>query len=189
MTREKPTSKRRDHQRGTALILALVVLVTLLLIGAMVMRGVEHDTTGAGRMNQGQSAMHIAEAGIAYGLEQLRGSPFDLAGLSPNYNTAIDGSVTAAINDADCNTVSCKLFGWQELTCATFGPANGCGPQSFGGGTYRVGVQDDVDDEGDATQPTDLANDTNQRILIRSLGISANGARRMIEVAVSVEGP
>lgn len=164
---------RTRSQTGYSLIMAIVVLLVLTIVGLRALETVNSDIVLAGNDRSATTALYIAEAGVADGIDRLRQSPFNFEAPSPSFDTALDDTNAPPVTGGNgCDDSSCPIFGWHQLTA---------GPVSYGGGTYWVVVNDD--DEGDGNDTAD----TNHRVLLRSMATDARGARRMVEVALGVE--
>lgn len=181
--------KRRE--RGFALLMGLTVLVVLTILGLSVMSSVGEDLSVVRTMRESENALAIAEAGIAWGLNQLN----VMHGLEENkqYNpilrndTTVDGSNFYDIPDANdeiCQGLSPgQCDNWWEITDTDDLPEFGETDDNVAlRGRFRVVVGDDNDGDDDYTA------DQNKMILLRALGIDARGAKRLIEVAVTAGG-
>ncbi len=160
------------HNRdgGWGLLPTVVVIVVLSLLGAAVLKTVDTGLNSTGTIRRVESTLNITEAGVAFGMERLRGSPFLFGAGGTDVNTALNNTNAPLIDNFDthnCTTTACPLFNWHELTP---------GPVSFDGGTYRVAVRDDLG----------TGADTNNRILLRSLGTNSTGIQRLIEVVLEL---
>jgi Tfp pilus assembly protein PilX len=153
---------RRTSERGSSLALVMVVLVFTTLLAIMALNSASTDAELAYGGRAADSALYLAEAGVAWGLNELRNSAtFNIEGLSGNYTSILAyGTLTTV--------ASGPLAGWKELPSS---------PVSFGGGTFRVAVKDDEDGDSNSFA------DTNGRILVRSLG-EIGTTRRLVEAAI-----
>ncbi len=156
----------RQKEQGYALIIAIVVLVFLTLLASTTLRTVATDTEVAGSDRSAQSALYIAQAGTAFGVNLLREAPFNLDDPATTVTSVLGAATLTTIADA-----TSPLDGWSEL------PGS---PISFAGGSYRVAIRDDADD-------TDYATDANNTFLLRSLGTDARGSRRLLEITLSAQ--
>jgi Tfp pilus assembly protein PilX len=166
---------KRQNERGFSIAAAILVLLVLTALGVTVLNSVNTDIEIAGQQRTSESALQLAEAGVAWGQWQIRNAYYG------NFSYLL---VTAAANageptpppeitgDTDCPNTSCLLFGWRDLSGGTV---------AYGGGTYRVAIKDDDDGDGN------LNVDDNNRILLRSLGTDPSGTRRLVEVALMVD--
>lgn len=158
---------RRRRERGWGLLPTIILTAILTLLGASVLRTVASDSAASGSQRRSENLLNIAEAGISFGMERLRGTPFNLE-TGADVNEALNDANAPLIADTSCASTACPLYQWHELTA---------GPSSFGGGTYRVAVRDDMG----------VGADSNNRILMRSLASDARGAQRLIEVVVETQ--
>ncbi|HET7764640.1 MAG TPA: hypothetical protein VFK92_06075 [Burkholderiales bacterium] len=76
----------RSRQRGTMLIIALIVLVAMTLAGLAAMRSVDTATILAGNIALRQASLNAADQGLQAGFNVLA-----TPGLNPNANLDIDG--------------------------------------------------------------------------------------------------
>lgn len=149
----------RKQERGILLLIAMVFVVVLTLLGSMVLREVAADVQVAGAERNTEDALYIAEAGLQWGRDQIMtqfgsGGTVDLSSSSAIWTTL------SLIPNTDPDV---QLHGWYDL-----------GTQSYGavGGKFHVAVEQD---------PADSSGDS---ILMRSMGTSPGGAKRLLEVAV-----
>lgn len=150
----------KSSERGAMLLLAVTMVVMLTLMGALVMRTVGDDVQVAGAERSADSALYIAEAGLQWARVQIA----DPNGYNGDLNQVLTALTAVPVGDSDV-----PLRGWLEL-----------GSQNYGDGTFRVVLQDDAYAE---TDPPPAPNNT---ILVRSLGTSARGSKRLLEVALEV---
>ena len=172
----KKNIKAHENERGYILLVSVMVSAVLTLMGFLVLHTVWFDSKTAYADRQSQVAFHLAEAGMAWGISKLNELDTDFT----DFNDLLDE------DPLDCGSGSdacpCELTGWRPISGEedekiVFYP----GPDEQNSiGQYRVVVKDD--DDGD---DGDLESDTNQRIKIRSYGLSHQGSRRMLEVIVT----
>jgi hypothetical protein len=71
-TTARMTSRRRDHQRGNSLLLALIVMSSLAALGSLTVVSVQSSLKASTNDRAGSIAMYAAESGIALAIEFLR---------------------------------------------------------------------------------------------------------------------
>lgn len=159
----KTISKR---ERGSLLVVVIIVLFCLTLLGYATMQLVGTDNEVAGKYRRSQNALYLAQAGVAWGMDLLRGPPYNVTDETENFS-----DVLAALSDALVTDDASPLRGYFLL------PGS---PVTFGDGSYSVGVRDDLEPDGDPTS------DTNSRIHLLAVGVGADQSRRAIEVTLMV---
>lgn len=65
-------TKNRRHERGTALVVSMLLLVLLTSIGMAALQTVSRDRQVAGHQKRSQAAFYAAEAGVARARELVR---------------------------------------------------------------------------------------------------------------------
>ena len=170
---------RRPSERGAALVFALFGLATLTVLGlgltsmgmmATKMTSNERDT---------QQAIALADAGLAHARKLITFQEWD----SPNMTPFLIGGDAVACNGDELSQappVPALPAGYPTL----FIQSAAAGGQAFGAGSYRVYVCDDhltdVDPDTIILDVNPNA-DVNKRILVRSVGTTANGATASVE--------
>lgn len=73
-----PGRRRRAHPRGSALILAILIMLAMLGLGLMAMRTTTHAMAGTGNLRLGRQARAVAETGLYHvaTLMSRGGAPF-----------------------------------------------------------------------------------------------------------------
>ena len=164
---------KTQKQRGFSLLVAMTLLTLLTFLGLMVWDTVAIESQSAGSDRRSINALYIAEAGMAWGLDQL----------------ATYSSADVLLNDysGSANVISnfTALNQWFELNISQ--PLQNYTVSGTTVGQYRVAILDDDDEDPGVAQ--DYKADKNQIVLIRSLGVDTSGARRMIEAAVKLPSP
>ena len=151
--------RMRRQEAGAALIIAIAVVAMLTVLGMIAVQMTTTDLEVTGVERGADSAMYIAEAGVQWALLELDlGYAIDPS--NPNY-TGITSQPTVSFSDPWGPT---RIVGWHELHPAKTS-------MLFGGGGFRAVAKPAAAPDGDT-------------LVIRSLGISASGAKRLIEVAV-----
>ncbi len=176
----------RRNERGFALLMGLTVLVILTVLGLSVMSSMGEDLVVVQNMRESEVALALAEAGLAWGLEQLNDEPYRYDDNRDETALLVDANgLFSALSNGDEICTGLKTTGvptqcesWQEIT----DPNN---PEAFGDagaatrGTFRVVFGDNDDGDGD------YSTDADDLILIRALGVDPSGSKRLIEVAVT----
>lgn len=190
--RERKMSQQQDHhaargghlgaQRGSAFIMAIVILSLLVTAGVALLFLADSDT----RMNQAnvrdKRTFYIAEAGLEDARERLRAAAAASASpLTFNYelvNAAgpdgvinFNAATLAATYDASGNVTGFTGYGDDR-------PLSNPNPTSFGGALYAAFLTNDVLD-GETNQT-----DTNQRAMITSIGAGPNRAIKVVQAVV-----
>lgn len=172
--------KARSEQ-GVALVFVLIMLSVMTMIGlgitgiGMVALTV---TTNAGET---ASALAIADAGISHAKKLILWQEWGSLDVFLQ-----NGAGTACDGDELADPPATAPPGY-PAAAADFIPQAG---RAFGGGTYQVFVCDD--DTTDVDPLTGLVNavpnaDVNKRIILRSIGIGANGATATVEQVLRAE--
>ena len=213
MMRQGP--KPAKGERGYVLIVAVSLTAMVTLLGYLMLQSVWATSRTVYSGRQSESALHLAESGLAWGVSQLNTLNVSLLDFSDTYPYTLDDpcsvnypscsdEVFADSSDPDFSNFSgcltclaevdcldgddecpCELTGWrplanpaeEEFTWTIYYPDGSDSETSYG--WYRVAFRDD--DDGDAN----LNTDTNQTILLRSYGVTAQGSRRLLEAAVT----
>lgn len=178
---------------GGFLVMAIVLVTILTLLGLIVMQTVVVDTESAGVERGGETALYIAEAGARRGIAQLE-NEFGMGGgasvVEMLGNVRAASPTPVAEGDPDCmNTVPCPVAGWYKLPVPEDATAENDpmstpnipstrypNPPLVREGWFRVYLGDDEYDE-------DTPN-ANQVVLLRAVGRSESGAKRVLEVAI-----
>ncbi|HET6343434.1 MAG TPA: hypothetical protein VFH51_00825 [Myxococcota bacterium] len=154
----------RPRERGYSLIIAVSIIALLIMMGTMVLDQVGNDVQLAGGDRAAQNAMFLAEAGAIWGKSAVVQALYPTSDTATAQLTAITSLPALTAVDALCpDGISCAS--WYRLTAAEW--------VTYANGQYRVGVTCNPSCSG-----------TPQSYTIRSLGKSADGAQRLIEVVV-----
>jgi hypothetical protein len=175
-TRSCPAARLRS-ERGASLIFALLGLVTLTILGMGLTSLGMMATTMAGNERDTQSALALADAGMAHAKKMILFQEWPWDTMTP---LIASGNGTACDGDELAQAPPGAPGGYPTL----FITAASAGGQAAGtGGRYRVYVCDDhVTDEDDGgVLDTNPNVDVNKRILVRSVGTTANGATATVE--------
>ena len=215
MTRQRPAVRRRE--RGYVLIVAVSLTAMVTLLGYLMLQTVWATSRTVYSGRQSESAMYLAEAGLAWGASQLNTldlslldfsdlPPYSLDGpCSANYPSCSDavfadssdpnfsnfsGCLTC-LSEVDCedgtDECPCELTGWRALAHP--------GETDF---TWTVYYPDGSDAEtsygwyrvsfrDDDDGDGDLGTDINKTILVRSYGVTTHGSRRLLEAVVTAD--
>jgi hypothetical protein len=182
--RGAPVPPDRTQERGAALIFALLGLCTLTILGL--------GLTGLGMMatrmtsneRDTQQALALADAGLAHSRKLITFNEWDWASLTP-FLTGGDGM---ACTGDELSQVPVPPAGTAPIPAGfptLFITSMAAGGQPIGTGRYAVYVCDDHDTDG-IVAATGVADDdpdwdNNRRILVRSVGTTANGATATVE--------
>lgn len=165
----------RKSERGFSLIIGMSVLILLTVLGVTVMQSISSDVDAAGSDRGAQSALAIAEAGLSWSLDYLKTSyQLDTGGAAIFNNIATnsrsDLTSYSGATDEEKLVYKAENFDTTKWQCITHNRTTG--EKSFGGGRYVVWAG------------LDPADDSGNTLLVRSLGIDARGAQRLVEIAV-----
>lgn len=164
------------NERGVALVMVLIMLSVMTIIGLGVTSMGMVATTVTVNARETAGAFAIADAGIAHAKRLLLWQQW------PTLNAFLQsGNGIACDGDELAVAPAVPLPPGFPAAASDFIPQAGV---AFGGGTYRVLVcDDDVTDVDPATGALDLNPnaDVNRRILVRAIGVGANGATATIE--------
>ena len=154
------------------------------------MSTVGEDLTVVKNLRQSENALSIAEAGISWAIEELN-TPVSEGGYglqtAKNYSGLLGDTTrytALTVGDELCTGLASQdqCTSWRALSPSPilFGAA---GSSASTQGLFRTAYGDDQD--GDS----DFLADTNETIVIRSIGEDNFGAKRMIEVVVTAGSP
>jgi hypothetical protein len=104
---------RRASERGGVLIVAMVVLVALLGLGALTILAVTSSSRASSHERFQSIALYAAESGLWAGIDYLRGSPDWSADLASNPNASIPGN--GAPPGDPGSLLSADLGAWYEV--------------------------------------------------------------------------
>ena len=154
------------RQRGSALVVSLIVLTGLITLGGLTVLAVQGGIGAAGHQRHRSSALYAAESGAAAAMDYLRRnvdttskwSAFvEPANASPQRPAEIAGN-GAPPGDAG-NLFSADVRAW-----------------------YEVEILNNLDDDGFAT-----GDDEDGRVIIRATGHGPNGTVAQVEWQVGVQ--
>lgn len=168
----------RKNERGFSLLIGMSILILMTVLGITVMQAVNSDIETAGNDRGAQSALAIAEAGLAWAIDYLQGKYGLDSATEETFTNIVENSYGDLSNYSDgtveektaCDVPNdpCVQSEWKIVT-----HNRSSAEKSFGGGRYIVWVGRDP---ADANKKT---------LLLRSLGIDSRGSQRLIEIAVT----
>lgn len=171
----------RAQERGWILVVSMAMTIVITFMGMLVLQGAYVDSQLAGAQRNAETSRYIAEAGLAWAVERLNTEAGLVSGSNIRINTLLGYSTFEDLGDDElCNAghisheLSCypsQLVGWGRLHPEQISIA-------YNGGSFRVGVRDDNDDDN-------FLVDSNDQFFIRAYGVSIRGARSMVEILVS----
>lgn len=195
-------TRRLSDENGTALLLAIVLVMMLAAIGAAAILGGQTETLISANFRQGREALYVAEGAVNRALQ-------DLADL-PDWTPALAGTVSSTFVDGSPTGVKILPSGGTTVLCcgsSSLGAAlqaRGYGGSDWGTDTpqwqlYSWGAAsawlpgDAVqsafytaawvsDDPGDADG--NARTDTNGILTVAGVAIGPNGARRTVQAMV-----
>lgn len=161
-------------ERGSALVFTMIGLAVVTVMGLAITTMGISSMSLAGQEGQTREALTVADAGIEHAKRLI---------LWQEWNSANQflqrGDATACSWDEFSGTPSGDLPTGYPTAAAAFIPAAG---RAFGGGTYWVSLCDNhVQELASATPDLDPNSDFDKTVLIRSVGIMANGSRAAVE--------
>lgn len=157
--------RRLKHQRGSALVISVLVLTGLVTLGGLTVLSVQGGVGAAGHERHKSSALYAAESGGAAAMDFLRrnvdsggywSAYVEPSNVSPQSPTDIVGN-GALPGDAG-NLFAAEINAW-----------------------YEVDLLNNRDDTGFAA-----GDDIDHRVIIRATGHGPNGAVAQVEWEVSV---
>lgn len=164
------------NERGVALVFMLIMLGVMTMLGLGITGIGMVATTVTVNAGETANAVAIADAGIAHARRLILWTEW------PSLNPFLqNGTGTACDGDELANAPALPLPIGYPATPGDFIPQAG---RAFGGGSYQVFVCDDhVTDFDPVTGVLDVDpnSDVNRRILVRSVGVGANGATATVE--------
>lgn len=183
------------RERGVALILALLTLGLILLLGLALTMSSMSGIIVSGNYERDVRSFYLAEAGVNHAVSIFRMMEGD-----PNHDGTMEGDLNGDGRfDFDDVLAGSDPAQGQLLTNTNYIPAGYTAIPSSGvsvtGGTYYVRVYDDdnlvVNYAAPGLPPAegnsgtaDPLGDHNKRVVVRSVGIGANGARTVIDAVV-----
>lgn len=166
MFRRRPLRR----QRGSALVISIIVLTGLVTLGGLTVLSVQGGIGAAGHERHRSTALYAAESGAAAAMDYLRrnvdATQYWSAFVEPNNDNPqrpIDIVGNGAAHGTPENLFSTDTIAW-----------------------YEVEVLNNRDDDGYAT-----GDDRDGRVIVRSTGHGPGGATAQVEwqVGVEVTGP
>lgn len=158
--------RRLRRQRGSALVVSLIVLTGLVSLGGLTVLAVQGGVSAAAHERHRSTALFAAESGAAAAMDYLR------------RNVDTNNKWSAFVEP---NNVSPQMPG--DIV------GNGAGPGTAGNlfsadirAWYEVDILNNLDDPGFAA-----GDDEDGRVIIRSTGHGPNGAVTRVEWQVGVE--
>jgi hypothetical protein len=161
------TTSRQVRERGSVMIVALVILVALLGLGGYAAVSVKQSIAQVGHDRHEQAALYAAESGVAAGIEFLRRHYDEL----DNWSAFVTPNNEAPVSPPEVR-------------------GNGARPGEPGNlfdedsaAWYEVSFFNHIGDPELA-----LGNDSDGRILVHSVGHGPNGTSVSLEVEVRADG-
>lgn len=154
------------RQRGSALVVALIVLTGLVALGGLTVLAVQGSVSSAGHARHRSTALYAAESGAAAAMDYVRRnvdtttkwSAFvEPSNVSPQMPADIVGN--GVVHGAPGNLFAPDIRAW-----------------------YEVEILNNLDDDGYA-----LGDDNDGRVIIRSTGHGPNGTVAQVEWQVGVQ--
>ena len=178
--REKRNRAQARTEDGSALLLAIFVLVLLTGMGVVLLFASRTDVRMSQADSRAKKAFYIAEAGLETAREQLR-----LDNLASADKDSLDDELTVAAGgdgniDLDADALQAVYDGSGNVTGFTgYGDdVPLAGYASFGGGWYAAFLTNDPVDG-----KTNL-NDTNSRVMITAIGTGKDRSLEMVQAIV-----
>lgn len=166
--------KPRSEQ-GVALVFVLIMLSVMTMIGLGITGIGMVAITVTTNASETANALAIADAGLSHAKKLILWQEW------PSLDVLLqNGAGTACDGDELADPPAGAPAGY-PVNAADFIPQAG---RAFGGGTYQVFICDDeVNDVDPATGALNLVPnvDVNKRIIVRSIGVGANGATATVE--------
>jgi V8-like Glu-specific endopeptidase len=157
--------RRRRQQRGSALVVSMLVLTGLATLGGLTVLSVQGGLGASAHEKHKTTALYAAESGAAAAMDFLRA----------NVNTGTGWGVYVEPNNINPQKPT-QIFGNSALPGD---PANLFGADTLA--WYEVEILNNLDDGEFAT-----GGDKDKRVIIRSTGHGPNGAVAQVEWDVGV---
>jgi hypothetical protein len=167
--------QRLRGEQGVALVFVLIMLSVMTMIGLGITGIGMVATTVTVNAGETAGALAIADAGLSHARRLILWQEWT------SLNVFLTNAGGAACDGDELSAVPAGAAAGYPALASDLIPAAGV---AFGGGTYQVFVCDDhVTDINPTTGALDMDpnNDANRRILVRSVGVGANGATSTVE--------
>ncbi|HUF24319.1 MAG TPA: hypothetical protein VMN81_09340 [Vicinamibacterales bacterium] len=169
------SAQRLGGEQGVALVFVLIMLSVMTMIGLGITGIGMVATTVTVNAGETAGALAIADAGLSHARRLILWQEWT------SLNVFLQNAGGVACDGDELSAVPAGAPAGYPALASDLIPAAGV---AFGGGTYQVFVCDDhVTDTDPTTGLPDLNpnNDANRRILVRSIGVGANGATATVE--------
>jgi hypothetical protein len=181
-------ASRGDHDRGAALVFALLGLMSLTVLGLGLMTLTLSATTATGNERDTVRALLIADTGIAHARKLILWKEWQSFDQFLKNDTGSNSGV-GCTGDELVDAPAAPLPPGYPAFASDFIPAAGV---AYAGGTYQVFVCDDDPTDWDTSVTPAVLNadpsvDKNRRIIIRSVGTAPNGATATIELVLGAQ--
>ena len=163
------------NEQGVALVFVLIMLSVMTMVGLGITGIGMVATTVTVNAGETAGALAIADAGMAHARRLIMWQEW------PSLNVFLQNGAGAACDGDELSALPAGAPAGFPATAADLIPAAGV---AFGGGSYQVFVCDDnLTDVDPATGllNADANTDVNKRIIVRSIGVGANGAITTVE--------
>lgn len=164
------------NERGVALVFVLIMLGVMTMLGLGITGIGMVATTVTVNAGETANAVAIADAGIAHARRLIMWTEW------PTLNAFLQNGAGAACDgDELADAPNTAVPPGYPAAAGDFIPQAGL---AFGGGSYQVFVCDDHVTDFDPVSgnlDVDPNSDVNRRILVRSVGVGANGATATVE--------
>lgn len=131
-TRRVAFAARRAQQRGTVMLLALILLVALSLAGIALVRSVSTSNIIAGNLAFQQAATHSADVGVETAVAFLEANTAPVAGVYALHNSVTSGTGTRYIAQRQDPATGQSWDAFWSATLAGSGAVNTLGMDGAG---------------------------------------------------------
>lgn len=164
ISRPRISTRHLRSDAGMALPAALFALLIMAILSAGIWAAQEPVARSTDNREEGMRAMQLAEAGAAHAIGVLRTELADTT-----FTSLLVGPDGLASTEDDG-----RLTGYGLDSTIQIPP----GGVTLGGGTYSVQIVNDPADTAGATL------DTNERVLLRCVGVTPRGGRAVIDAVI-----
>ncbi|MDH3628167.1 MAG: pilus assembly PilX N-terminal domain-containing protein [Acidobacteriota bacterium] len=164
-------------ERGSALVMAIFVLVLLTTIGSALLFVSQNEVRMSGADTNSKASFYIAEAGLEAGRMTL---------YNTNEGESFDDDLAAAADDGTFDfsvlTISATYGSDGDVNGFTYGADQPLiGPVAFGDGYFVAFLTNDIVDEA-----IDPLLDTNERVVLTGVGAGPDGSFEVVQAIIEI---
>ena len=157
-----PGIRSLTNESGSALVVALIILVALITLVPVVMKQSTGEMYRAANFKENRQVFYIAEAGLEHGLSALKANDLQTILNGP------DGDNTATTDNGTVAGVGTPVT-WN---------GNLYNEVNFSNGTYKFRLYDNNDEDGD------LTTDVDRIVFVEGIGVNAEGNVKTVRTLV-----